>query len=1257
MSYFSIHNHSEFSNIKNLDAINKIDDLIDKSIEYGLKGVCLTDHETLSGSKAFYNHYNSLSDDIKNNFKIGLGNEIYLIEDEGNCPLYHFLLVAKNDRGFRGLKEMSSMAWNNSYRQGIIERTPLKKSELKEVMKNYKGDIIASSACLGGQISKLVLKYLEEENPRETKIELINLIKWFQEVFGKEDFYLEVQPANSSQEQHKVNKELYKIATALDIKIIFTTDSHMLCKEDRECHKIYLQSKEGDREVDSFYETAYLMSFDEVKSYLLSDFTEEQINIMKENTLEIYDKIEGYNLDKIQRIPLRNDLTDYEKQNIFNDYEYINKMFLSDSIQDRYWINSCINGLKNKNIFDKEHINRINLEAKELWLISEHFEDRMTAYYNTMQKIVDVMWNEGDSLVGPGRGSAVGFLSNYCLDITQVDPLPYGLSYKRHLNASRVELADVDVDSQSSKRTQVFQALKNNFGNVVNVATFKTEKTKSVIQSVCRGMHIPIDISLYLTSLIPSERGQLWNLKDVIYGNEEKGRKPVRAFIEEASKYGSLIKYCLRLEGLVCGRSIHASGIILYGEDIYDYTATMKAPNGELTTQFSLHEQEQMGSIKYDALNIEALDRIRACMDLLVKDNLMEWQGSLKATYDKYLNPSVLNYEDEKMWDLICNNKIISLFQYETPMGLQALQTIKPRKFLDLVSGNSLMRLMALEQEDGTKVNFMDKFARNKEDINYWYDEMINKYHLNKEEIELMEKYIKKYYGVPSCQEDLMFVFMDEKVSGFSFGEADKIRKCIGKKLIDQIPVLKQLAFEKGEKLGTSKNLLNYIWDTFAEPQKGYAFSINHTIPYTTIAMQEANLARFYPIAYWNCACLTVNAGLEGGTDYVKLALAVNSLKSRGINIEYPDINTAKLEFSVNNETDILFGLKAINALNQNELIESIINNRPYNSLNDFITKNNLSKVQMISLIKAGCFDKIENKSRKLIMIDYINSLITKREKLTLQQFGKILEVETPPEALKLPVRVYNFNKYINKNFKGTTQYEGLDAISEEFFNQLNIDSNISLKDWKKCYDNFMTPIKNWIAENQEQLIKKIYQSEFMELWDKYCAESVEAWEMEAISCYLGLHELNGVNKSLYGIKGYSELETLPIKGTRSFINKGGMKVTYPIFELSSIVGTSLGRKKEKRTIYLLTLDGEVVPIKLRDEQFSYYDRQIKDENGTDSSWFAKGRKLMITGYKKDDGFSIKTYKDTGKREIYLIEGMDENGELKLKGKREEEIV
>lgn len=770
-------------------------------------------------------------------------------------------------------------------------------------------------------------------------------------------------------------------------------------------------------------------------------------------------------------------------------------------------------------------------------------------------------------------------------------------------------------------------------------------------------MHIPLDISLYLASLIPSERGFLWELKDVIYGNEEKGRKPVKAFVEEASKYGNLIKYCLRLEGLVNKRGIHASGIVLFGDDMYDYTAVMKAPNGDLVTQLSLHDLESCGGLKYDMLNTEALDRIATCLDLLLKDNKIKWQGTLKNTYNKYLHPSVINYDDEKMWNLIRGNKIISLFQYETPMGQKAIQTIQPNSFMDLCNGNSLMRLMAIEDENGNKTVPMEKFAKHKDNIDLWYQEM-NNHGLTSEEQKIVKKHLEYCYGVPSAQEDVMFTLMDKDICNFSFIEANKARKTIGKKLMSEIPNLKRMIYEYGRKQETSEKLLNYLWEVLVEPQLGYSFSINHVLPYSAIAMQEANLARFSPIAYWNCACLTVNAGLEGGTDYVKLALAVNSLKSRGINIEYPDINTAKLEFSVNNETDILFGLKAINALNQNELIESIINNRPYNSLNDFITKNNLSKVQMISLIKAGCFDKIENKSRKLIMIDYINSLITKREKLTLQQFGKILEVETPPEALKLPVRVYNFNKYINKNFKGTTQYEGLDAISEEFFNQLNIDSNISLKDWKKCYDNFMTPIKNWIAENQEQLIKKIYQSEFMELWDKYCAESVEAWEMEAISCYLGLHELNGVNKSLYGIKEYSELETLPIKETRSFINKSGMKVTYPIFELSTIVGTSLGRKKEKRTIYLLTVDGEVVSIKLRDEQFSYYDRQIKNENGTDSSWFAKGRKLMITGYKKDDGgFSIKTYKDTGKREIYLIEGMDENGELKLKGKREEEIA
>lgn len=442
--YFGIHNHTHYSNIRLLDSINRPKDLINKAIEYGLTGIAITDHECLSSHVEVVQHAKKIREQHPD-FKVALGNEIYLTETrDTNQKYFHFILIAKDAKGHRALRELSSTAWYNSYHDRGMERVPTLKSELREVMNKYKGHVIGTTACMGGELSQLVLKLLELENSATATLTEINsvkaeIVKFLQEqveIFG-EDFYMEVAPSTGA-EQTAVNKRIKDIARALGIKLVFGTDSHYLTKSDRFVHKAYLNSKNGEREVDDFYEFSFLMTTEEVFEYLAPSFSEEEIIEMINNTNEIQSKIEFYDLAKEQTIPVV-DVKFYPVGLSPLGYEFVDKMRASSSVQDRYWINYCLDELENKGLVTTEYFERLNTEAEVVDFISQRLGQSLTAYFNTLQSYINLFWECG-SILGPGRGSAVGFLSNYLLGITQLDPVKWNLPWWRFLNKERAEM-------------------------------------------------------------------------------------------------------------------------------------------------------------------------------------------------------------------------------------------------------------------------------------------------------------------------------------------------------------------------------------------------------------------------------------------------------------------------------------------------------------------------------------------------------------------------------------------------------------------------------------------------------------------------------------------------------------------------------------------------------------------------------------------------------------------------------------------------
>lgn len=342
-----------------------------------------------------------------------------------------------------------------------------------------------------------------------------------------------------------------------------------------------------------------------------------------------------------------------------------------------------------------------------------------------------------------------------------------------------------------------------------------------IIVHNCRGYRsneypdgIEIETAQFLSGLIPMERGFLWSINDVINGNEEKDRKPNETFIKEVNKYPGLLKIIQSIEGLICKRGQHASGVILYNNSPYDTNALMRSPNGDLTTQFDLHMSEQCGDVKYDFLVTEICDKITICIDMLQKERFFENDLGLRQVYDRYLHPAVLNLEDSRMWDALGNGTVMDVFQFSTGVGLATAKQIKPRDPVQLTSANALMRLMG---EKG-KERPMDRYCRLKNDMQLWYNEVKNR-GLTEEEIKILEPYYLPNFGTPCSQEDLMEVCMDKNIAHFTLAEANMARKIVAKKQVKKVPELR----EKFISQCPNRILGEYVWETVMEPQMSYA--------------------------------------------------------------------------------------------------------------------------------------------------------------------------------------------------------------------------------------------------------------------------------------------------------------------------------------------------------------------------------------------------------------------------------------------------
>lgn len=552
----SLHNHTDYSNIRLRDCIIKVEDLIDRAIELGHTGVAITEHECISGHIRAQKYFKKIKE-THPNFKLVLGNEIYLCRNDltkdniikGEDRFWHFLLLAKDEIGHKQICEISSRAWLRSWKSGKMKRVPTYYRDLIEVIDKNRGHIIGSTGCLGGYIPHLILESKSDEATQWLK-KMVRL-------FGEGNFFLEMQPsAEESNEQDLVNKALYGLSKELDIPYIITTDSHYLQKEDAPIHKAYLNSQDGEREVDAFYATTYMMNTKELESHFDKDL---DITPAYTTIQNIFDSCENYDLVKPLRIPRLPWKNFNPKSNISDWYDKISflKTFNESEYEgDRLLAQAIVERIENDDTLKNEETYRAINECLDMtWESSLVNKTHWSAYYLNLQKIIDTCWEAG-SLVGPGRGSGVGFILLYLLGITQINPLRETTpTYPwRFLNPSRVSVLDVDFDIEGGRRANVLAKLREVYGSdrVANVATFGTEKSKAAIQTAARGLGIDVDEAQYISSFIPADRGITRTLKQCYYGDKENDMAPIKPFVDLMNNNSQLWEVAQKIEGLIC---------------------------------------------------------------------------------------------------------------------------------------------------------------------------------------------------------------------------------------------------------------------------------------------------------------------------------------------------------------------------------------------------------------------------------------------------------------------------------------------------------------------------------------------------------------------------------------------------------------------------------------------------------------------------------------------------------------------------------
>lgn len=922
--FVHLHNHT-FHSV--LDGLTKIHDLVDKVKELGMEAAAVTDHGTMSGILDYYKTAK------KAGIKPIIGIETYVAtrsrfdRDPGkDKQRFHLTVLAMNNTGFHNLMKLSTRA----NLEGMYYKPRIDHDLLEELNEG----LIVLSGCASGEIG-VALKEDDYDRARE-------IAKWYKSILG-DRYYLELQDHGHPKSnthwdvQAKINEGLIKLSKELDIEMVVTCDGHYLTHEYQDAHEILLCVGTG-----SYLSDEKRMSLKDFELHLtdprdIIDHWGDEFPEVIRNTKKIADRCDvEIELGRIL-IP-KYPLPDGE-----NEHSYLLRLTYQGLLQ-RY------NGASKEEaekLDPDEIIPKLSDEVRERAEMELGVMGNMgyEGYFLIVQDFIN--WGKSQGIVfGPGRGSAAGSIVAYALNITDLDPLKYGLLFERFLNPDRISMPDIDVDIQDTRRDEVIEYCAKKYGedHVSNIATFGKMFGRMAVRDVARVLEVPYAESDRLAKLVPPpNQGRHIPLSVSI-----KEDADLRNEYENNPTAKEVLDYAIQLEGTIRSHGVHACGVVIAPDTLANYIPLEMAQKGVVATQFPMGEVEELGLLKMDFLGLSNLTIINNAMRIIRK------------AYKKEINLSELPLDDKKTYELFQRGDTTGVFQLESAGMKRYLRGLKPTTFEDIIAMVALYRPGPMQ--------FIDSFIRRKhgeEEITYLHSGMKNS--------------LKNTYGILVYQEQFMQI--SKEWCGFTGGQADTLRKAVGKKKIDLMKKVKPEFVEGAVKVGgATKEIAETFW-TQLEEFANYCFNKSHAACYGLIAYWTAYLKAHYPDAFM-AALMTSD---HDDTD--RLAIEITECKHMGISVLSPDVNESFVEFAVvPNENKIRFGMSAVKGVGVGA-VEEVLRARedgPFTSVEDFARRVSTSKFNRKaweSLIKSGAFDDMGDRSDLLFNLDSITSFASKLQK------------------------------------------------------------------------------------------------------------------------------------------------------------------------------------------------------------------------------------------------------------------------------------
>ena len=911
-SFVHLHNHTQFSV---LQSTTRISQLVDATIRHNMTAVAITDHANLMGAFHFINYTERRNKDLDEDQKIKpiIGCEFFVCDDHKDKSHrddgYQIVFLAKNKKGYHNLAKMSSIAHTEGFY--YVPRID------KEIIENHKDNLIVLSGNTYGEIPSKILKIGEDQAEKA--------LKWWVNTFNN-DFYIELM-RHGEERENIVNEVLLNFSKKHQIKTVATNNTYYVNQEEANAHDILLCLKDGEKQSTPIgkgrgfryglnNKDYYFKSSDEMK-VLFNDFPEAITNIK-----QLVDKIECYTLSNDIQLPR---------------FEIPKEFMVFDSEDLNVGENSYLRHLTLEGA--KKRYEKLNQETKE----RIDFELKVIAntgypgYFLIVQDFISSAKKMGVS-VGPGRGSAAGSVVAYCLGITNIDPIKYDLLFERFLNPERISMPDIDIDFDDEGRSKVIDYVIQKYGSkqVAQIITYGTMAAKSSIRDTARVLDLPLADADRIAKLVPNIKlSQIFSLTDKELNDNFRTDEIVRIneikkIANENSLTGQTINQAKVLEGSLRNVGTHACGVIITPDDITQFVPISTAKDSDLyVTQFDNSVVESAGLLKMDFLGLKTLSIIRDTVNLV------------KKRYNKDLNPDNFPLDDLKTYELFQRGETVGIFQYES-LGMQKyLKDLKPTVFADLIAMNALYRPGPLE--------YIPSFVKRKngqESISYDLPEM--------------KLYLEETYGITVYQEQVMQ--LSQVLSNFSKGEADILRKAMGKKDFSLLQKLKPQFIDGGKSNGHNQEILEKIWKDW-EAFAAYAFNKSHSTCYALIGFQTAYLKSHYPEEYM-AAVLSNNMN-----DIKQVSFFMEECRRMGLAVLGPCVNESDFKFTVNEKKQIRFGMGAIKGVGQGA-VETIIENRQesnYLSIFDLTQKIDLrlaNKKALENLALAGGFDSLGESHR-----------------------------------------------------------------------------------------------------------------------------------------------------------------------------------------------------------------------------------------------------------------------------------------------------